>query len=350
MPTKKVSTVQVIDSLAEITRYQDREVLEKSLVTTLSELIPALEFRLYKVQVAGDSLEMALSAFAAKGAVVSEALPRNHKIPEGLAQGILKAVRSETLVQHEDAEKRLYNIIYPVYDRYDEIYGVMVQVTTSPSYEDQRFTHGLLRVYSNYLALLEESQKDKLTNLLNRETLDREITKLIVGNARKAYQSSDDSRRSTDVWKAWLCVVDVDHFKRVNDRFGHLFGDEVLILLARLLESTFRQDDQTFRYGGEEFVIVFKTLDRRDAVSVCERLRKTVESHVFPQVGKVTISVGVVQITNQEGTAGVIDQADKALYFAKEHGRNQVCFYSDMEQSAPLVLEPDGEANSLDYF
>lgn len=350
MPLKTISTVQVIDTLAEITRYHDREVLERSLATTLSELIPALEFRFYKVQVIEDSLEMALLAFARKGIIGSEPLPRNHQIPEELANGILQAVKHGELLQVDGILKGMCHIIYPVFDSHDEIYSVMVQLTDRPNYEDQRFTHGLLRVYSNYLALLEESQKDKLTNLLNRETLDREITKLLINHGRKRNGLMSDGRRSSDNWQDWLCVVDIDHFKRINDQFGHLFGDEVLILLARLFENAFRQDDQIFRFGGEEFVVIFKTLDWQDALAVCERLRQTVEQNAFPMVKNITISIGAVEITDQDGTAGVIDQADKALYFAKEHGRNNVCLYRDLASAEAVEQPAESVSGSVDFF
>lgn len=350
---KKITTVQVIDTLAEITRHHDREVLEKSLASTLAELIPSQEFRLYKVLEGGNDIEIALLTLVRKGIVFTEHDPVGEPISPLLSSAITEAVETAGVTVMGDPDSAAQHLVYPVFDKENDIYGVLVQIAQQPSLEDQRFTHGLLRVYSNYLMLLEESQHDKLTQLLNRETLDREITKLIVANAKRnrRMEQIPTARRVADEDKHWLCVADLDHFKRINDRFGHLYGDEVLILFARLLEKIFREDDQVFRYGGEEFIAIFRARSRKDAITVCERLRATVENHEFPRVGKVTVSIGVVEITDQDGTSGIIDQADQALYFAKQHGRNQTRFYRDLLE-ANLLLRPSEEDKSseVDFF
>lgn len=349
---KKVSTVQVIDTLAEITRHHDRELLERSLTSTLAELIPSQEFRLYKVLTNEPKLEIALMTLVRKGMVITESTPVNGEVEPEISQGIIDSVNSANVVELRDGRGVARHLIYPIFDKENEIYGVLVQTADSPTLEDQRFTHGLLRIYSNYLMLLEESQRDKLTQLLNRETLDREITKTIMAQSRKRRNlaQTDLPRRSTDDVKHWLCVADLDHFKRINDQFGHLYGDEVLILFARLLESIFREEDQLYRYGGEEFIAIFRTRSRQDAKSVCERLRETVETHDFPRIGHITVSIGVVEITDQEGTSGVIDQADRALYFAKEHGRNQVRFYRDLLSDGLLAPTRRQDNNMVDFF
>ncbi|MXV13635.1 GGDEF domain-containing protein, partial [Xanthomonas sp. LMG 8992] len=110
--------------------------------------------------------------------------------------------------------------------------------------------------------------------------------------------------------------VDIDHFKRVNDTFGHLYGDEVLLLVAQLMQRAFRQDDLLFRFGGEEFVIVLRGVDRDTAVSLFERFRLAVAEHVFPQVGQVTLSTGIVELTHGRLLSEMLDEADKALYWA----------------------------------
>ncbi len=349
---KKISTVQIIDTLAEITRHHDRELLERSLASTLAELIPSQEFRLYRVEINDPKIEIALLTLVRQGMVITESNPEHTTLSGQMSSAITKSVQSATIVQLEDERTGDQHLVYPVFDKENEIYGVLVQTAERPSLEDQRFTHGLLRVYSNYLMLLEESQHDKLTRLLNRETLDREVTKVIIahGKRRRRLEQVNGPRRSDDDEKHWLCVADLDHFKRINDKFGHLYGDEVLILFARLLESVFRDEDQVFRYGGEEFIALFKTRSRKDAKSVCERLRSTVEKHEFPRVGQVTVSIGVVEITSQEGTSGVIDQADQALYYSKEHGRNQVNFYLELLADGELTETQVEEGSAVDFF
>ena len=122
--------------------------------------------------------------------------------------------------------------------------------------------------------------------------------------------------------------MDVDHFKDINDRFGHLYGDEILILVSRLIESNFFRDgDKVFRYGGEEFVVVLNAIDDESAGLAFERFRLAVEQHRFTQIEDLTVSIGFVRVEDQQTPADIIGEADKALYYAKDHGRNRVCSY-----------------------
>jgi diguanylate cyclase (GGDEF)-like protein len=134
-------------------------------------------------------------------------------------------------------------------------------------------------------------------------------------------------------------MLDIDHFKRVNDNFGHLIGDEVLLLLARLMRSTFRFHDQLYRFGGEEFVVLMHCSQNGQAQAAFERLRNNTEQHIFPQVGHITISVGFTEIRRGDTPSGAFERADKAVYYAKEHGRNQVCNYESLIAEGKLAAE-----------
>ena len=139
-----------------------------------------------------------------------------------------------------------------------------------------------------------------------------------------------ERRHYEDGKEQWLAVVDIDHFKRVNDQFGHLYGDEVLILVANLLQSSFRSQDRIFRFGGEEFVILLRSATQEQAHKVVERFRSNVEKHYFPQVGQITVSVGYTNIKPQQSPVVILGHADQALYYAKAHGRNQACYYDEL--------------------
>ena len=130
----------------------------------------------------------------------------------------------------------------------------------------------------------------------------------------------------------------MDHFKLVNDRFGHLYGDEVLILIANILRSSFRSHDRIFRFGGEEFVVLLRSTTLSMAHKVFNRFRLAVQEYNFPQVGRVTVSLGFVS-TAKGSPVEILGQADQALYYAKEHGRNQVCFYDDLVASGQLATK-----------
>lgn len=128
-----------------------------------------------------------------------------------------------------------------------------------------------------------------------------------------------------------LALFDIDFFKKVNDNFGHLAGDEVLRELSRLVKGSVRKNDTFARYGGEEFALVLPEIGKEDSFDVCEKLRKKVEGHSFSHEGKdipVTISIGYCTLL--PGTSGVkpnaiIEAADSKLYDAKKSGRNKVC-------------------------
>lgn len=352
--TGKLSTLRIVDSLAEITRHKDRELLERGLAVTLSELFLNEEFSFYRIATTvvndQEQLKLSLVSYAHQGVVICEHQGRERELPPQLFKLIAVAVESCELVEQLDPESGIAHIVYPVYGKQDSIYGALLHNTRQPTFESKRLIYGLLRIYSNYLALLEESHRDTLTNLLNREILDSEITKILLDHAQ-SHQNLNKNRRSFDGCHAWLCLLDVDHFKRINDDWGHLYGDEVLILLARQLESIFRKEDLLFRYGGEEFVALFRTFSFEDAQSVCERARQTIEKYAFPGVGRVTISIGVAEITSQPGSSIVIGQADKALYYAKENGRNQSFFYDTLLSQGLIEAQAVNQnISTIDFF
>jgi len=122
-----------------------------------------------------------------------------------------------------------------------------------------------------------------------------------------------------------LVMIDVDHFKRVNDEFGHPIGDTVLSGIASIMKKDVRKTDTIGRYGGEEFLVLLPETTAAGAVTVAENLRQEICAHAFHRVGTVTVSCGVVEM--HEGARSIealIDEADKKLYQAKEEGGNRV--------------------------
>jgi diguanylate cyclase (GGDEF)-like protein len=163
--------------------------------------------------------------------------------------------------------------------------------------------------------------------------------------ARRAYERRAQSRGTPAVW---LAIFDIDHFKRINDAYGHIYGDEVILLLAQQMRTCFRQGDVLFRFGGEEFVILLAGQDEAEARSALERFRERVANCLFPQVGHVTVSVGYARAALGDYPESVIDRADKALYYAKEHGRNRTHGYEELLACGELVA--DGATGSIDLF
>ncbi|WP_228895645.1 GGDEF domain-containing protein [Pseudoduganella aquatica] len=181
---------------------------------------------------------------------------------------------------------------------------------------------GVLKLYTNHYTLLDTSQRDRLTGLRNRYSLELNLDRLWEELAAQQAPGADAPQQAY-----WLGILDIDHFKRVNDQYGHIIGDEILLLVARLLGRTLRRADLLYRYGGEEFIAVVVAPDLAGATALFERLRLAIEQFTFPQVGRVTISGGFCSATPTLLPGTVLDRADRALYQAKAAGRNRVLHY-----------------------
>ncbi|MBU2970035.1 GGDEF domain-containing protein [Pseudoalteromonas sp. C2R02] len=189
-------------------------------------------------------------------------------------------------------------------------------------------TVSLLNIYANQLFMLFKSKIDPLSELLNRQTFDKKIQEIITGNG---FLSPRTPIPKNNIWH--LAIIDIDFFKKVNDVYGHVIGDEVIILMARLIKSGFRAEDYIFRYGGEEFAVLFQCVKSEGALQALERLRTEIELFEFPQVGKLTVSIGFTSLLNYEMVPALVQKADIALYHSKNTGRNKVADFKDISDS-----------------
>jgi len=121
-----------------------------------------------------------------------------------------------------------------------------------------------------------------------------------------------------------LLMCDIDHFKQINDTYGHGTGDEILKELVRVVDSNLREVDILARWGGEEFLILTPDTELASAQAMAERLRRTVAGYAFPRVGRITVSFGVAQYRKDDTTETLIARADGSMYLAKQKGRNTV--------------------------
>jgi diguanylate cyclase (GGDEF)-like protein len=121
-----------------------------------------------------------------------------------------------------------------------------------------------------------------------------------------------------------LVMLDLDHFKIINDTHGHHVGDAVLKLMVQVVKDILRKADVFARYGGEEFIIVCAETSMDGAVTLADKIRQSIEAFKFPAAGRVTVSAGVAEYQDGDTEAGFIEKADIALYAAKRNGRNRV--------------------------
>ena len=209
----------------------------------------------------------------------------------------------------------------------------------------------LLAMYGNMLDMLDYSECDALTGLWNRKPFDDLFYKTMKPAEPAVVEQSPDGvehRASVTPSNFWLAMVDIDHFKQVNDTYGHLIGDEVLILVARLLKTSFRAYDRVYRFGGEEFLVVLRSGDHDAAVAAVERFRTNMANYEFPQAGRITASVGVTEIVAGDTPAAACERADQAVYYAKHHGRNQVCSEADLVRRG--LLKVDLKVGDVELF
>ena len=167
---------------------------------------------------------------------------------------------------------------------------------------------------SNQIKTLEStSNLDPLTKVFNRRALDTYLRN-ICSSKRAHYQIH-------------LLMIDIDDFKLINDKYGHIAGDKVLILLSNIIRKTLRDGDKIFRYGGEEFVIVLNRIDNRECFNISNRLLALIRGNKMIYKGNslnITVSVGATRFNPGDEPESLIDRADKALYKAKHNGKNQI--------------------------
>ena len=234
-------------------------------------------------------------------------------------------------------DKGRYTLWLPVW-MHDKV-STCLEITQSRPFSAHKLDvlMGVFQVYQNYQSLLDYSERDALTGLFNRKTFDEQFSRtslngMVSGRLASAPEplTADDASQPGEPLQQWLAVVDIDHFKQVNDRFGHLYGDEVLILVANILRSSFRSHDRIFRFGGEEFVVLLPGADAPAALEVAQHIQQAIQALALPHEGAphgiVTVSFGVATMAPQREQLAeeLVRRADLAMYRAKQGGRNRI--------------------------
>ncbi|MEQ1622889.1 MAG: GGDEF domain-containing protein [Methylococcales bacterium] len=201
----------------------------------------------------------------------------------------------------------------------------------------------LLQIFQNFIVLINDNEHDTLTGLLNRKTFEIKINKVL-----QKMQSMSKRQNDKPNQLYFLALFDIDHFKRVNDEFGHLIGDEVLLIFSQLMTQNFRSSDPLFRFGGEEFVGIFECLNPPDIELILNRFKEKVSSFNFPQVGKISVSAGYTDISPFDVSTQLIDRADLALYYAKNHGRNRICHFEQLV--AEGLIQENKKEGDIELF
>jgi diguanylate cyclase (GGDEF)-like protein len=335
---------ELIDRLGDLTGFRDRDVLDVTLATSLRDLLRPNSVTIYRC--VGDEVDLRwltrarlvgneVAAAADSVWVDIRSLPPLQRAP----------LRARCLLEQElieDVAGPMRRTSFPLAGDRGPLGVIEIERAESLSETEKRLVAGFARIYRNMVSLLDYSERDTLTGLLTRKTFDDSFMKCAAG--RPDAREGEGDVDATD----WLGVVDIDHFKQVNDRFGHLIGDEVLLLMARLLQSTFRLQDRLYRFGGEEFVVLVRCRGEHDARAAFERVRANVEAYAFPQVGRITISVGFTGVRPGDSPASAFARADQAVYQAKADGRNRVVSHAALV--AQGLADDGAQAGGIELF
>jgi diguanylate cyclase (GGDEF)-like protein len=188
------------------------------------------------------------------------------------------------------------------------MFGIIQDITSQFIYErDLLAASALARQAANDAKQMAET--DQLTGIANRRRISAELEMEIANSTKHGRPLA-------------VAIFDIDHFKQINDRFGHHAGDEVLKRVATDAERELRSDDMLGRFGGEEFVIIFPGAGSNIALMVAERVRRTIEAGGANP--SVTVSIGVAEFAQGETAETILRRADEALYAAKADGRNML--------------------------
>jgi diguanylate cyclase (GGDEF)-like protein len=340
---------ELVDRLAELTGYRDRDVMDVTLAGAIREILRPRALAIYRcIGDPGNERWLSRARLSATDSVPTadplwfdiDTLPRLEDHPARL-----QAFASQHFVEVPGSP---HLSLFPLATERESL-GVLEIETDAPlDAATQRLVVGVLRLYRNFLGLLDYSERDTLTGLLNRKTFDESFLKATAAPAASLV-GGQDARRAADAGSThWLGVIDIDHFKRVNDSFGHLIGDEVLLLVARLIRGCFRFHDRVYRFGGEEFVVLMRCANDADAAHAFERLRLAASVYDFPQVGRITVSVGYTMVQPGDTPNSAFERADKAVYYAKAHGRNQVRGHAELVAQGELTA--DAERGDVELF
>jgi diguanylate cyclase (GGDEF)-like protein len=334
---------ELLRQVESISACRDRDLLAVSLVSTLKTVFGPSFVRLCRLSpnASPESQVVIIAEASCTGVELCEGIGKDERT-EPLADNplIAAAVRDAKPVwKSADAHS---HCVFPLPDAGNTtICALAVMGLPALVQSEREALEQFVKIYVNFIGLLDYSERDTLTGLLNRKTFDEAFDRMLASIPAEVARGPDDERREGRPVEEprWIGVIDIDHFKRVNDTYGHLFGDEVLLRVANVMKTVFRRSDRLFRFGGEEFVVMLQPTPDAHVLKVFDRFRQMLEKHEFPQIGQITCSLGFTRVDPAAAPTDILGRADQALYFAKEHGRNQTLNFEELVEQGLIVVQ-----------
>ncbi len=234
-----------------------------------------------------------------------------------------KEIADKSLTSYENTNERFKELtemhqetIAECYDKHIDLKSITTKFNEIQSHmtEEVNKANMVISELSQQVKTLEEtSNLDHLTKVFNRRALTSHLDMVC------AKENISDQLH--------LLILDIDDFKMINDKYGHVAGDKILIFIANILRKTLRDGDKIFRYGGEEFILVLNRISMDQCKTIAERLLELVRSNRLIYKGEninVTISIGCTELKTHDNPDSIVSRADKALYRAKHNGKDQM--------------------------
>jgi diguanylate cyclase (GGDEF)-like protein len=335
------------EHIIKLTDHRDRELLELTLSKALIDLLRI--DRVVIARVVSEEgikrwLEVASLDVRGGGKIVDPLRVDFQTLSELTDERYrLQCLQSRSLAEHAWAGEEGPRISYlPLYSGFaNEDEGVIeVHSGSSLTVGQLQVIEDMVHVFRNMYNLLAYSDRDALTGLLNRKSLDDTFYSAVLeemdhglegaSNTLQALVLPVSERRHRVPPNYWLGTVSVDHFGMINDKNGHLIAEEVLLLVARIMNNTFRTYDRIYRLGGEQFAVLMHCPDEALVLAAFERFRTNMEKFNFPQVGRVTACGGFTRVTADDSPSTTLERSERAVDYAQRNGRNQVYSHDDL--------------------
>lgn len=335
------------EHIIKLTDHRDRELLELTLAKALIDLLRI--DRVVIARVVSEEgirrwLEVASLDVRGGGKVADPLRVDFHTLRElGDERDRLRCLQGNALVEYAWAGEEGPRISYlPLFaGDSDSDEGVVEVHAGLPLSEGQlQVVEDLVHVFRNMYKLLAYSDRDALTGLLNRKALDDTFYSAVLEEMDHGLEGETGvleasvlpvaERRHRVPPNYWLGTVTVDNYGLITDKCGHLIAEEVLLLVARIMNNTFRTYDRIYRLGGEEFVVLMHCPDEALVLAAFERFRVNMEKFNFPQIGRITACAGFTRVTAEDSPNTTLERAERAVDFAQRNGRNQVHSHDEL--------------------
>lgn len=344
----------LIKHLIKLTDHRERDLLELTMSKALIDLLPLQRVVIAKViSEEGISRWLQVTRLDARGGgmvtdplrVDFDSLPKLEDEKERL-RCIQTHNRIEVALQGDAGPRISYSPLFESSHSAEE--GVLeIHSPQGLSEAELESVNVVVHVFRNMYRLLAYSDRDGLTGLLNRKALDDtfysavleeldEVADAAGDPSTPATSGSGQERRHRVPPNYWLGTVSVDHFSAIGEKSGHLLAEEVLLLVARILNNTFRTYDRIYRLGGEQFAVLMHCPTEDLVLAAFERFRANMDKFIFPQVGHVTACSGFTRIGADDSPSTALERSERAVEYGRHQGGNRVHSYAELVRQGLL--------------